>query len=71
MSSRRPRLFYGWLIVFVSALGLFLALRSLSSPSACFSSRWSWIFTPAAQLFHLPFPSLTLWVHFGCPGQVC
>ena len=24
MSSRRPRLFYGWLIVFVSALGLFL-----------------------------------------------
>ena len=24
MTSRRPRLFYGWLIVFVSALGLFL-----------------------------------------------
>jgi MFS family permease len=24
MSSRRPRLFYGWLIVFISALGLFL-----------------------------------------------
>src|ERR1700675_4598629 len=24
MTSRRPRLFYGWLIVFVSAIGLFL-----------------------------------------------
>jgi hypothetical protein len=24
MTSKRPRLFYGWLIVFVSAVGLFL-----------------------------------------------
>lgn len=39
MTSRRPRLFYGWLIVFVSALGLFLgAPLMVFSFSAFFKS---------------------------------
>jgi MFS family permease len=45
MTSRRPRLFYGWLIVFVSALGLFLG-----APLCIFS--FSVFFKPLVGDFH-------------------
>ena len=45
MTSKRPRLFYGWLIVFLSALGLFLG-----APLIVFS--FSVFFKPLAVDFH-------------------
>jgi MFS family permease len=45
MSSRRPRLFYGWLIVFVSAFGLFLG-----APLTVFS--FSVFFKSLVEDFH-------------------
>jgi MFS family permease len=45
MSSKRPRLFYGWLIVFVSAVGLFLG-----APLMVFS--FSVFFKPLVADFH-------------------
>lgn len=45
MTSKRPRVFYGWMIVFVSAVGLFLG-----SPLVVFS--FSVFFKPLAADFH-------------------
>ena len=45
MTSKRPRLFYGWLIVFVSAVGLFLG-----APLMVFS--FSVFFKPLVADFH-------------------
>jgi len=45
MTSKRPRLFYGWLIVFVSAVGLFLG-----PPLMIFS--FTVFFKPLVQDFH-------------------
>ena len=39
MTSKRPRPFYGWLIVFVSAVGLFLGARKLDLKTV--STTWS------------------------------